>query len=268
MAKVAILYICTGKYTVFWKDFYKSFERNFLRKSSKDYFVFTDEKIDFLSKKNVHKIYQKNLGWPYDTLMRFKMFESIKGKLQKYDYIFFFNANMQCIKEIKEKDFLPNDLKGEKLVMTIHPGFYKLKLKYCPYERRKASTAYVPYRSGRHYVIGALNGGKTKEYLKLISSLNKDTNIDLENNIIALVHDESHLNAYIVKRNDIKYLHPGYCYPENLSLPFEKEILMTDKKNYFNVAKLKKWKKDYLVEKFYRRTKKFLRGNLGVLFNK
>lgn len=28
MAKIAILYICTGKYVVFWKDFFDSYEEN------------------------------------------------------------------------------------------------------------------------------------------------------------------------------------------------------------------------------------------------
>ena len=268
MKKIAILYVCTGKYTIFWKDFYESFEKNFLPKSSKDYFVFTDGDIEFSNRKNVHKIYQKKLGWPYDTLMRFRMFESIKDKLQNFDYIFFFNANMQCITKIDEKVFLPNELKGEKLVMASHPGFYKLKLRYCPYERRKSSTAYLPYREGKHYVIGALNGGRTKEYLELIHSLNEDTDIDLKNKVIALVHDESHLNAYIAKRNDVKYLNPGFCYPENLNIPFKAEILMTDKNKYFDVAKLKNWEKDNILKNIYRKGRKFLQGNLGVLFDK
>lgn len=29
MNKVAVLYICTGKYDVFWKDFYISYEKYF-----------------------------------------------------------------------------------------------------------------------------------------------------------------------------------------------------------------------------------------------
>ena len=46
--KIAILYICTGKYNIFWKDFYTSCEKNFIPNSEKHYFVFTDaENIDF-----------------------------------------------------------------------------------------------------------------------------------------------------------------------------------------------------------------------------
>ena len=30
MTKIGMLYICTGKYTVFWPGFYRSFEEKFL----------------------------------------------------------------------------------------------------------------------------------------------------------------------------------------------------------------------------------------------
>lgn len=41
--RIAILYICTGKYNVFWDGFYKSSEKFFLKdEAEKEYFVFTD----------------------------------------------------------------------------------------------------------------------------------------------------------------------------------------------------------------------------------
>lgn len=39
---IGILYICTGPYILFWKDFYESFEEKFLPSYQKKYFVFTD----------------------------------------------------------------------------------------------------------------------------------------------------------------------------------------------------------------------------------
>lgn len=42
MCKVAVLYICTGTYTAFWKDFYVSAEKYFLPDCEKHYFAFTD----------------------------------------------------------------------------------------------------------------------------------------------------------------------------------------------------------------------------------
>lgn len=39
---IGILYICTGPYVLFWKDFYKSFQEKFLVDFEKRYFVFSD----------------------------------------------------------------------------------------------------------------------------------------------------------------------------------------------------------------------------------
>lgn len=41
MATIGMLYICTGKYTVFWPEFYETFSRNFLPGCKKEYFIFT-----------------------------------------------------------------------------------------------------------------------------------------------------------------------------------------------------------------------------------
>ena len=75
MSRIAVLYICTGEYSVFWKDFYNSFEEKFLVDHDKEYFVFTDaENLFGTANKRIHLIYQENLGWPGNTLFRFKMF--------------------------------------------------------------------------------------------------------------------------------------------------------------------------------------------------
>lgn len=92
--KVAILYICLGKYDVFWKEFYLSSEKYFLPACEKYYYVFTDSGYIF-QEENEHiiKIYQADLGWPDNTLKRFHFFDSQYESLIKYDYLFFLNAN-------------------------------------------------------------------------------------------------------------------------------------------------------------------------------
>lgn len=225
MYKIAILYICTGNYNVFWEDFYKSSEEYFLKDYQKEYFVFTDSKNIFCEENDmVNKINQENLGWPYNTLMRFSMFKSIEDKLEKFDYVFFFNANIQFIKPIGN-EILP---KNEDLVVVQHPGFYKCKKLRLPYERNKESLAYIAKKQGGIYVQGALNGGKSRAFIEMINILAKNVDLDLEKNIVAIWHDESHLNRYIIGKN-YKLLHPGYVYPEGWKLPFDKEIITRDK---------------------------------------
>jgi hypothetical protein len=66
MKSIAVLYVCTGDYVMFWEDFFKSAEKNFAPESRKEYFVFTDSKNIYGENKfeNIKRIYQPNLGWP------------------------------------------------------------------------------------------------------------------------------------------------------------------------------------------------------------
>ena len=99
--KVAILYIGTGRYTIFWDEFFKSCEKNFLRNCEKHYFFFTDSK-EFKSNDKITIIEQDNLGWPLITALRYKILNKAKEQLKDYDYAFFFNGNMEVIKEVEQ----------------------------------------------------------------------------------------------------------------------------------------------------------------------
>lgn len=234
---VAILYICTGQYIVFWKQFYRSFEKRFLPHCRKEYFVFTDAQ-DIYKKddQSIHVIYQKQLGWPYDTLMRFHMFWEINTELRMFDYIFFFNSNCYCRGKISEDEFLPEK---ESLLFVQHPGMYHKKCEEFTYERCENSLAYIPMGEGDVYICGGINGGKTKEFLKLTNELKERTETDKQNGVIAVYHDESHLNRYAYEHKNYKLLPPSYCYPEGWKLPFKKKIIILDKSKYFNDRALK-----------------------------
>lgn len=227
--RVAILYICTGKYDIFWKAFYESCERFFLPEFSREYFVFTDADKIFAEEinPNIHKIFQRRLGWPNDTLMRFHLFSTLEQKLKPFDYIFFFNANAEILKPIASFDILPTA--EEKLVAALHPGYYNSKPREFTYEsKQKASTAYIPKGKGKHYFAGGLNGGRAADYLQLIRELKSNIDKDLEKGIIAVWHDESHLNHYLFNRSP-KILPPAFIHPEGWNLPFEPVVLIRDK---------------------------------------
>lgn len=226
--RVGILYICTGKYTAFWEDFYRSFEKNFLKKSDVEYFVFTDADRLYDEENNtrIHHIRQENLGWPGNTLFRFRMFVSIREQLRDFDYLFFLNANTMCVQEITEEEFLPGQ---QELLVVQHPGYYRSNVWRMPYERRKESGARIPRGQGRDYVYGAVNGGTAEAFLKMAQELAQEIQQDYEKGVIAKWHDESHLNHYVWVYGNYKLLTPAYAYPENYKLPFEKKIMTQDK---------------------------------------
>lgn len=245
--KIAILYIATGKYIVFWKDFFASSEKYFLTGYHKEYFVFTDA-IQYEQSTNdrVHTVPHKQLGWPYDTLMRFHIFSRIKEQLKAFDYIFFFNANMLFMQPITPEEFLPGGKTDDGLMATLHPGYFNQPVSNFPYEQEQhESKAYISKGKGMHYFMGGLNGGTTHAYLALIESLKNNTQVDLDNKIIAKWHDESQLNKYMLDKNP-KVLSPAYGYPEGRKLPFEPKIIIRDKNKYGGHSFLRNEKRSLL----------------------
>lgn len=225
---IAILYICTGQYVNFWEEFYISFEEKFLRNTHKEYFVFTDALTIYNeNSNNVHRVEQENLGWPGNTLFRFGIFKKMKEELKKFNYIFFMNANIICVKEITEDMFLP---KENDLLMVQHPGWFNRKPFEFEYDRNRKSSAYISYVNGEVYVCGGVNGGKTAPFLELIDSLDARIRDDYNKGIIARWHDESHVNKYIIENKDYRLLSPSFCYPEGWDIPYEQYLLVLDKK--------------------------------------
>lgn len=242
MAKVGILYICTGKYTVFWPDFYRTFREKFLPESDKTFFVFTDApSIEGDGAPDVHRIYQKALDWPYSSLLRFKMFAGQAEALGKMDYLFFANANLVCRETVTEAEFLPRPDRGERLLVVQQPGFWDKKPIFYTYDRNPKCRAYIPYNCGRDYVSGGLNGGTAAAFLAMSRELDRRTDADLADGQMALWHDESHLNRYIAEQDPASYrlLTPAYWYPEGWDMPFAQKIVVRDKSKWIDMAAVK-----------------------------
>lgn len=212
--KVAILYIALGRYVCFWKEFYESCEQHLLN-CDKHYFIWTDNKsFDYSNAKNVTVLGAKKLGWPFDTVLRFEMFLQKEKELSKYDYIYFFNANMMFVNDVDLAEIAPQSWHSSGIVAGVHPFVYRpCNPDSLPYERRPESTAYIPYGKGKYYVCGAFNGGHAKDFLKMCKVLSVNVMEDLNNGIEARVDDESHLNAYLA---DKSFLLAGrsYGFPE------------------------------------------------------
>lgn len=245
MKKIGILYICTGNYSVFWDDFYKTFSEKFCTNSELHFFVFSDKFFDTKNLKNIHYKKIDNLPWPLITLLRFNTFLSIEEDLLKMDYLFFFNSNMVCKETVSEEEFLPNE--KEKLCFVQHPGYLETKRIFIPYDRNKKSTAYIPYKCGGKYVIGAVEGGESIAFLEMCKTLNENIKKDLKQNIIAKWHDESHINHFIYKITNFKMLSPSYCYPVGVALPIKNKISGVSKQDKFDVKNFKTVSKNYTI---------------------
>lgn len=209
--KIALLYICTGRYNQFFNGFYKSCEKNFLSDSNKHYFIWTDDLHLADGLTNVTIFYKQCAGFPADSLFRFEMFLQAENELVKYDYIYFFNANAEIRRPIGN-EILPDE---SGLAMGVWPGKREHQHPmFFPYERNKKSLAYIaPYGTKYTYYMGGINGGTSKAYLQMIRTLSKNIRDDYNRGIIAKVHDESHINAYL-RSHACKKLSREYCLPE------------------------------------------------------
>jgi histo-blood group ABO system transferase len=221
MAKIGLLVIATGKYDQFIPMLYKSMKKYFLINHDVSMFVFTDQEIP--NKDGLLSFYHQHEPWPNPTLKRYHVFDKYKEELSRMDYLYYCDADMRFVSEIGE-EILPNQ--EFKLVATEHPGFYGGRRG--TYETRPESTAYVSNIEGDCYYAGGFNGGTSEAFLKMSSTIKERVDKDLENDIVAIWHDESQMNRYFID-NKPKKLNPSYCYPESWDLPFEKKLLALDK---------------------------------------
>lgn len=237
--KVAILYIATGRYIKFWEGFYQAMEKYFLPNHDKTYFLFTDHEFQEVEK-NVVKVKQEQLPWPYITLKRFHFFDGIKKQLKEFDYIYFLNGTMMPVAEIDEEIF---PTKEQGVMVTLHPGNWVRNKFYLPYDRNPKSKSCISDYDGKYYFMGGFNGGTSEAFLKLIETLKRWTDTDLENKQMPRWHDESMLNKYmdeILKKGENPLiLLPYYAVPESKKDMLDHEALfpllkmyILDKKNY------------------------------------
>jgi hypothetical protein len=225
-SKIAIVYICTGEYLIFWDGFYRTSQEFLLAKHEKHYFVFTDSDL-VKPGSDLTVIYRKPGGFPMDSLLRFEMFTGVGKDLMQYDYVYFFNSNMKFVEPVDEEIFPVSYSSG--LAGVIHPGYYDMHPFWFPYERNPKSKALIEHVYKRYrYYMGGLFGGRTESFLELCRKCAEWIDEDFKNGIIAVYHDESHLNRYFIDK-EILELDPGYGYPEGWKIPFTKRIIILNK---------------------------------------
>jgi hypothetical protein len=231
--EIAILYICTGSYDIFWDNFYDSSQRNFYPEHNKTYYVFTDSNEIMQTKyENVHTYWQAKSGWPYDTLLRFNYFCTIQDKLKKYDLCYFLNANTEIRKTVTEK-LIPFPNNTEKMIFWCHSHHYD---DYCGEsfnpERNPISTAYVPEGSACRCYGGGFFGGTSEAFINMSKILRERISKDLSSGYIALWHDQSHIIRYGTEVPHIET--PRYRIAVEERVEREKECLIVflEKKKY------------------------------------
>ena len=225
--KVCILTIATNKYIQFVERLLDNIEENFLNGHDIQCLLFTDHAVETSDNVTVSQIDHE--PWPMPTLKRYNYFIKEKEFISQFDYCFYFDVDMGLVDKVGDEVL-------SDLVATMHPyqTFYPKEQR--SYDRNSKSLAYVSLgEEGDNYYAGGFNGGTTKRFLEMSEVLSERVSKDLENGVVALWHDESHMNRYLINNPPTLSLTPSYCFAEeqmgNLDYPYEPKIIAL-KKNH------------------------------------
>jgi hypothetical protein len=172
--------------------------------------------------------------WPFPTLLRYQFLLTVANQVQGR-IVMHLDADMLFVGELKLPD-LEKSFGAKGVTLISHPGYYRpsglKKLKFYmknykylardfktqakfgglgTWERNKLSRAFVPRSLRKNYVCGGAWLGKNAEILNLCKILSARINEDLSQNIVAVFHDESHLNWYQAT-NNFSLLSPELCF--------------------------------------------------------
>ena len=206
--KICILTIATNKYIQFVERLYNNIDENFLNGHEIECLLFTDHDVETSDNVKVSQIEHED--WPMPTLKRYNYFVKEKEHISKFDYCYYFDIDMGIVDKVGDEVL-------SDLVATMHPyqTFYSKNDR--SYDRNPNSSAYVRYgEEGPNYYAGGFNGGSTKEFLKMSEVISERVTKDLEKGIIALWHDESQMNRYMIDNPPSLSLTPSYCFAEEL----------------------------------------------------
>lgn len=214
--KVGLLIIATNNYTSFLENLIISADKFFLKNHEVTYFIFTNKDIDIKSDRKIVKSYVEHKDWPWMTLGRYEIFTKHADILQNMDYLYYCDVDMLFV------DNVGDEILSDR-VATQHPGYYGRR--GTP-EQNPNCLAYVSPHEEMQYFAGGFNGGSSIEYLKMANHISNNIEIDYSNGIIAIWHDESHLNRYLIDNPPTKILDPSYCCTENwYDCPFGRKLL-------------------------------------------
>ncbi|VVB50902.1 Glycosyltransferase family 6 [uncultured archaeon] len=223
--KIVLITIADG--AAYW-----DYARNMFA-SAKEYFprhdqiTFTERPFKATStflRGNEYHLQIASRGYPGATLYRYHAFLQYEHWLNKYDYVFYCDADMEFVAPVGDI-FAP-------LVAVLHPGY--LGTRGTP-EDRPQSAAYCT-NNGAYYA-GGFQGGESVAYLSAAKDMAGKITEDALRQITAVWHDESHWNHYLANlpTNDrLLALGPSYCFPEGSKQAYPPILIALDKRKRGN----------------------------------
>ena len=223
----AIIFIGTNKYLNFFPKYYETCEEFLFPDLRKQYFVFTDGELEGELPENITYVQIPHKDWPAITLERFHTILQAEELLKEHEWLLFIDADMRVDSVVFSEEVLDDD---KDFVAVHHPCHYNTGTG--TFERRPESEACVTGEPLQYYQ-GCLWGGKMEAVIPMMKLLRDRVDKDYSNDIIAVWHDESHLNRFFIENHDSVFaIPPDYAFPEIYpDYPYKRKIIHLAKDN-------------------------------------
>lgn len=240
--KVSIFSIATNVYFDYWVSLYQSAEKKLFPDADVTFHVFTNRIPEAINTQELFKFAVfhniEDLRWPQATLKRYELIVKEMSKVDA-NIIMYLDADMLINEEVHLSSII--DVNEDTMVFVRHPGFWRprfkenktfyfahlmllakdlvLKIRFGgigAWETNNVSTAFVRRKNRKFYYCGGIWLGKKESVLDFARDSYRNITKDHANNIIAVWHDESHLNRW-ASENLFKEHNPTYCFAEGYS---------------------------------------------------
>ncbi|KAG3288260.1 globoside alpha-1,3-N-acetylgalactosaminyltransferase 1 isoform X5 [Ictidomys tridecemlineatus] len=217
---IGVTVFAVGKYTLFVQHFLDSAEEFFMRGYRVHYYIFTHDPAAIprvpLGAGRLLSIIpvRRHSHWEEISTRRMETISLhiAKRAHREVDYLFCLDVDM-----VFRNLWGPETL-GE-LVAAIHPGYFTASRQQFPYERRRASTAFVADSEGDFYYGGAVFGGRVASVYEFTRVCHMAILTDKANGIMAIWQEESHLNRHFISHKPSKVLSPEYLWDDRKPQP-------------------------------------------------
>lgn len=238
---LGVMSVATNIYFDYWKRMVQSADDHTAKSDQVTFFVFT-ERIDEVPRfsrtlRNVTVIGFKipALVWPEATLLRYQIFSESFPSMERHILV---HLDADMIFVANPWNLIRSALQEKEICLVHHPGYWrprgfqKLSLYFShpnilyrdlrtkfrlgglgAWETRSKSKAFVPRISRHVYFCGGIWFGRRMAISALMRSLAQTTHEDNLQDLIAVWHDESHLNRW-ASTNSHGSVTPEFCFDE------------------------------------------------------
>lgn len=228
LGSIGVCVHATGQYLAYAQALLRSLEQYGFPGQVLHFYVFTDrcaevERWKTDSRVSVCAIPTEHRPWPESTILRFGDYARHRSAIAG-DLLLFLDADMELRNDVGP-GLLPRTWPGG-IALVRHPGFYEPpQAQRCSIFRRAvkalrsrgswetspASLAFLEESKHRVYVCGGSWMGINEAALDLCELLASRISRDTQNGVVAVWHDESHLNWWAA-HHPCQLLTPEYCF--------------------------------------------------------